>query len=128
MNDKLEIQEIKAFIPTLNYEVSKEFYKEIGFTECSDFDGVAYFHRGECSFLLQDFYIKEHCENFMMHFLVKNVYSWYDFIKEKKIEEKFDIKLGEVKIMPWRMYEFIITDPSGVLLRISQNIEKEKNE
>lgn len=122
MNDKLEIQEIKAFIPALNYEISKEFYKAIGFTECSDFDGVAYFHRGECSFLLQDFYIKEHCENFMMHILVKDIYSWYDFIKEQKIEEKFDIKLGEVKRMPWKMNEFTLIDPSGVLLRISQNI------
>lgn len=122
MDDKLEIQEIKAFIPALNYEVSKEFYKAIGFTQCSDYDGVAYFHRGECSFLLQDFYIKEHCENFMMHILVKDIYSWYDFIKEQKIEEKFDIKLGEVKTMPWKMYEFTLIDPSGVLLRISQNI------
>eukprot|EP01029_Cantina_marsupialis_P006520 TRINITY_DN1716_c1_g4_i1.p1 TRINITY_DN1716_c1_g4~~TRINITY_DN1716_c1_g4_i1.p1 ORF type:complete len:129 (+),score=9.61 TRINITY_DN1716_c1_g4_i1:226-612(+) len=128
MNDKLHISEIKAFIPALDYELSKEFYKTIGFTQASDFDGVAYFYRGECSFLLQDFYVKEHCENFVLHILVTDINSWYTFIKEKNVEQKFKTTISEIKKQPWNMYEFILTDPSGVLLRISQNITKEKND
>lgn len=126
MKDKLEISEIKTFIPSLDYEVSKEFYKAIGFTMCSDFDGVSYFHRGKCSFLLQDFYVKEHCENFMLHILVTDINNWYEFIKKEKIEKRFNIKLSEIKKQPWNMYEFLLTDPSGVLLRISQNIKINK--
>jgi hypothetical protein len=34
----------------------------------SDEDGIAYFHRGGQSFLLQDFYEEDHENNFMMHF------------------------------------------------------------
>lgn len=124
MDDRLQIDEIKAFIPSSNYELSKKFYLDLGFTIASDFDGVAYFYRGMCPFLLQDFYVKEHCENFMMHFAVEDINEWYEHIVERKIVEKYSVLMSEIKIQPWNMYEFTLTDPSGVLLRIAQNIPK----
>jgi hypothetical protein len=38
----LKITEIKAFVPPKNFEVSKQFYKDLGFTMASDGDGIAY--------------------------------------------------------------------------------------
>ena len=35
----LEIAEIKAFVPAQNHEISKSFYKDLGFTMASDGDG-----------------------------------------------------------------------------------------
>jgi len=66
----LRITEIKAFVPAKDFAISKQFYKDLGFTMASEGDGVAYFHFEHVSFLLQDFCVNSLAENFMMHILV----------------------------------------------------------
>jgi len=63
----LNTVEIKAFIPARNFDQSKQFYQDMGFTLASDAGGAAYFYHGNCSFLLQDFYNEIQARNFMMH-------------------------------------------------------------
>jgi hypothetical protein len=88
--------ELKPFVPAKDYELSKRFYLDIGFTLASDTDGVAYFHHENVSFLLQRFYAKEFAEN-------------------------YSINISAVEQQPWRMRDFVLVDPSGVLWRIAQN-------
>lgn len=120
--EKLEIVEIKAFVPAKDYEVSKAFYRDLGFTMASDAGGVAYFHYGGQSFLLQDFYAADHASNFMMHLLVKDADSWYEHILSSGIADKYQVKVTEPEDRPWKMRDFILHDPSGVLWRIAQNL------
>ena len=49
----LKVTEIKAFVPSKNFALSKQFYQDLGFTLASEGGGVAYFHFGHVSFLLQ---------------------------------------------------------------------------
>ena len=81
----LNTVEIKAFIPAKDFSASKQFYCDIGFTKASDSDGIAYFHHGNTSFLLQDFYEKVLAENFMMHLLVEDVCSWREQITKSGV-------------------------------------------
>ena len=67
--------EIKAFVPAVDFDRSKQFYQDVGFTMASDEGGIAYFHHGNCSFLLQDFYEPVHAQNFMMHMLVEDIHA-----------------------------------------------------
>jgi catechol 2,3-dioxygenase-like lactoylglutathione lyase family enzyme len=117
----LDITEIKAFVPAKNFEISKQFYKDLGFTMASDDDGIAYFHFGNFSFLLQDFCADSFAENFMMHILVKDVQSWWDHIHESGILSKYGVRVTDLEDQPWRMRDFCLYDPSGVLWRIGQN-------
>jgi hypothetical protein len=112
--------EIKAFVPARDFELSMEFYQALGFTRASVFDGIAYFHCGESSFLLQDFYLREHADNFQMHLLVENVADWH--ARSKPVAARFDVKIGEPEDQPWGMRDFTLFDPSGVLWRIAQNL------
>ena len=32
------------------------------------------------------------------------------------------VEIGEVELQPWKMRDFVLTDPSGVLWRIAQNV------
>jgi catechol 2,3-dioxygenase-like lactoylglutathione lyase family enzyme len=121
--NSLEVAEIKAFIPAKNYAISKQFYQDMGFTLASDTVGVAYFYYGNNSFLLQDFYEKDHAENFMMHLLVKDVAAWHAHLTAQDLVSKYQIHLSDIETQPWKMLDFTITDPSGVLWRIGQNIE-----
>ncbi len=89
----------------------------------SDGGGVAYFHHGETSFLLQDFYVKEFAENLMLHLLVEDVDAWHAQLRANGIVERYGVAMSEVQSQPWRMRDFTLHDPSGVLWRIAQNVE-----
>ena len=47
--------EIKAFVPAKDFELSKRFYQDLGFTVGWSSEGLAYIRHGNTSFLLQEF-------------------------------------------------------------------------
>lgn len=114
--------EIKAFIPAKDFDISKRFYRDMGFTQASDTQGVAYFYHGQCSFLLQDFYEQKLAENLMMHLLVEDIHAWHEQLVSSSIADKYDVVISDVTEQPWGMLDFVMHDPSGVLWRIGQNI------
>ena len=118
----LKTVELKAFIPSKDYNISKQFYTEIGFTKASDADGIAYFNCGNCSFLLQDFYDKSLAENLMMHLLVEDIESWHEQVTKAGVADKYGVRISEVTEQPWGMLDFVVYDPSGVLWRFGQNV------
>lgn len=119
----LQVTEIKAFVPAKNYALSKRFYKDMGFTMASEGGGVAYFHFEHVSFLLQDFCADNLAENFMMHLLVQDVDAWWNKVQESGVVGRYDLKIWPITLQPWGMRDFCMTDPSGVLWRIGQNVD-----
>jgi catechol 2,3-dioxygenase-like lactoylglutathione lyase family enzyme len=118
----METVEIKAFVPAKDFELSKRFYTDLGFTiPWSDGD-LAYLHAGNSSFLLQNFYVKEQAENFMMHLLVADVEAWWRHVESQRIGERYGVRIVPPADQPWRMRDFVVIDPTGVLWRIGQNI------
>lgn len=118
----LKVIEIKAFVPAKDFELSKQFYLDLGFTKASDGGGVAYFRHDDASFLLQDFYQEGLANNLMMHLQVEDVDAWYTRVRQAGIVEKYGVKMTEPQLQPWRMRDFVLIDPSGVMWRIAQNI------
>lgn len=118
----LMVTEIKAFVPSKDFELSKQFYKDLGFSMTSEGGGVAYFHFAHVSFLLQDYCVPNLAENFMMHLLVQDVDAWWRHVHVVEIESKYKVKVGAIEDQAWGMRDFCIYDPSGVLWRIGQNI------
>lgn len=118
----LKVREIKAFVPSKDFALSKRFYMDLGFEMASDSGGVAYFRHGEASFLLQDFYVEALAKNLMMHLLVEDVDAWRARVEEADLAAKYGVKVTGVELQPWRMRDFALIDPSGVLWRIGQNV------
>ena len=119
----LNVTEIKAFVPAKNFELSKQFYIDLGFTMASEGGGIAYFHVGNASFLLQDFCAEGLAANFMMHILVEDVQAWWDQVQASGVLAKYGVKVTPLEDQPWRMRDFCLYDPSGVLWRIGQNTD-----
>ena len=117
----LNTVELKAFVPAKDFELSKQFYQDVGFSLASEVDGVAYFHHGNVSFLLQNFYNKELAEKLMMHLLVEDVDAWWVNIQAKNIAGKYAVRTLPPEQRPWKMRDFVLIDPSGVLWRIAEN-------
>lgn len=121
---KYGVVEIKAFVPSKDFEVSKKFYCDIGFELKSSSEQIAYLACESTSFLLQNFYLKTHAENFMMHMLANNADSWWSRIQENDIAKKYGVAVGEPEDREWGIRDFTLTDPSGVLWRIGNNIDR----
>lgn len=120
---RLQVQEIKAFVPSRDFELSKRFYRDLGFTMASDGGGVAYFHFGHVSFLLQDFCAENLAENFMMHLLVADVDAWHAHVVASGVESRYGVRITGIETQAWHMRDFCFSDPSGVLWRVGQNTD-----
>jgi catechol 2,3-dioxygenase-like lactoylglutathione lyase family enzyme len=116
--------EIKAFVPARDFERSKEFYQALGFRMPFASSDLAYFHAGNCAFMLQNFYVEQLANNLMMHLLVENADHWYQHVCACTLAGRFGVRLGAPEDRPWAMRDFTLTDPSGVLWRIGHNIAR----
>jgi catechol 2,3-dioxygenase-like lactoylglutathione lyase family enzyme len=114
--------EIKAFVPARNLAESADFYRALGFEVPWINENLAYVRHGSTSFLLQQFYVKEHAANFMMHMLVANVDDWHKHVVSSGVAARFGVRVDSPEDRPWGIRDFPLVDPSGVLWRIGQNI------
>ena len=115
--------ELKPFVPAKDFALSRRFYADLGFVEASEVGGVAYFRHGEVSFLLQDFFNQSLAENLMLHLLVEDIAAWHARLVGAGIAARYGVQQSEIVLQPWRMRDFTLSDPSGVLWRIAQNTE-----
>jgi len=126
MKTQLPVTELKAYLPAKDFDLSKRFYVDLGFTlEWTGPDNsLACFGIGSARFLLQKVRAKFRPDYFMMHLLVPDVQRWWNHIQEHKIAETYQIKVEPPEDRPWGIRDLVVIDPSGVLWRIGQPIQK----
>jgi catechol 2,3-dioxygenase-like lactoylglutathione lyase family enzyme len=120
--------EAKAFVPSKDFALCKQFYQDLGFELAWSSDDLAYLRNGNSSFLLQRFYNKEHADNFMMHLLVEGVEAWWRHVEAQGLVAKYNVRAEPPADRPWGIRDFVIIDPTGVLWRIGQNIGQQAGE
>jgi hypothetical protein len=49
--------------------------------------------------------------------------AWWAHIAASNVVETYGLKIWDIELQPWRMRDFCMTDPTGVLWRIGQNVE-----
>ena len=118
----LSTVEMKAFVPASDFERSKAFYTTLGFEIPWSSDDLAYVHHGDTSFLLRESPTPDRAPDFMMHLLVENVDNWYAHVVASGVGERFGVRLEPPADRPWRIRDFVLSDPAGVLWRIGQNL------
>lgn len=105
---------LEPFVPSgNNFEGSKEFFRELGFKINWDAGDYIGFQRDECRFILQKFENTAFAENFMLSVKVTNVAEFRQEVIEKKLPEKFGIRIGEISQQPYGR-EVNIIDIAGV--------------
>lgn len=114
--------ELKAFVPAKDFAQSKRFYVDLGFTQRSEGGGVAIFACGSCSFVLQDYYVREFADNCVMHLLVHDVRAWLAHVTAAGLPARYEgVRVTELIDQPWGITEFVVIDPAGVCWHIGQN-------
>ena len=115
-----ETKALRAFIGAKDFEISRSFYKELGFHETFINDKLSLFENNGAGFYLQDYYVKEWLENIMLFIQVDDAEATYRELQQKDLDSKFPlVKLMPVRKESWGAVSFML-DPSGVLLQFGQ--------
>lgn len=115
------VNAVTAFVPSKDIALSKQFYLDLGFQLTWDGDGACGLEIDGHGIILQNFYVKEHAENFMMSLGVDDADAWWERIQSLGLPEKY--KLGMAKpptLQPWGLRVLYLTDPTGILWHIAE--------
>ena len=105
---------LEPFVPSgSNYEGSKQLFLELRFIIKWDAGDYIGFERDGCKFILQNYDNKAFAENFMVSIKEDDAEEFYKEVKEKRLEEKFPIRIAKPTIQPYGK-EVNIIDIAGV--------------
>jgi len=111
---------IRPFIGAKDYNVSRRFYLDLGFTEVVLSNDMSLFKTDQIGFYLQNAYVKDWIDNSMIFVEVEDVdHYWNELLALDLV-----VKYPGVKLIPVRHYdwgkEFFMHDPSGILWHFGQ--------
>jgi hypothetical protein len=110
----MQFLSLQPFVPSgSNFEPSRDFFQELGFTISWDAGDYIGFEKDGCKFILQKFDNREFAENFMITVAVSNVDEFRQEVINKQLPEKFGIRIGDVSDQPYGR-EVNIIDMAGV--------------
>ncbi len=118
MNDV--IKSIRPFIGTKDYELSRNFYRDLGFQEVVLFHNMCLFKTDSIGFYLQNAFVEDWINNSMIFLEVDNVDLYYKDLLALDLPNKYKgVKLSPVQQFDWGK-ECYLHDPSGILLHFGQ--------
>jgi hypothetical protein len=112
----VKVDDIRVFIPSKNYEISKSFYQALGFEMDFVSDDLSLFQNGGCTFFLQRFYNEELASNLMFQLSVLDINEAFEVISRL---DNVGIKYEPIKIEGWGKVIYL-WGPSGELWHVTE--------
>jgi uncharacterized glyoxalase superfamily protein PhnB len=115
------VRAMRPMVPAKDFEVSRRFYADLGFrSQILIADQLVEMHLGAYSFMLQNYYVQQWADNFVMHMRVSDVQRWWDHIVALDLPARYGVRIKAPQTEDWGLV-FGVVDPSGVLWRIAQS-------
>ncbi len=106
---------IRPFIGAKDFEVSRQFYRDLGFEESLVSNNMSLFSADGTGFYLQNAYVKNWIDNTMVFLEVDDVERHWRELKALDLPEKYEtVRLTTIRIENWGK-EYFLHDPSGIL-------------
>ncbi len=106
---------IRPFIGSKDFNISRQFYQELGFQEHSLSPTMSYFQTEGIGFYLQNAYVKDWIDNSMIFMEVDDVYRFWNELSALALPAKYEgVRLSSVQELPWGR-ECFLHDPAGIL-------------
>ncbi|CAN5704629.1 glyoxalase [soil metagenome] len=114
------VKSIRPFIGAKNFNLSRDFYRDLGFQETELGNNMSVFKKAGLAFYLQDAYVKDWIDNTMIFLEVDDVTSYWNDLVSLDLATKYkDVRLVPIKTYDWGK-ECFIHDPSGILWHIGE--------
>jgi hypothetical protein len=105
---------LSPFVPSgSNFQASRQLFEALGFAVKWDTGDYAGLEKDACSFILQHFDNTAFAENLMISVRIDNAEAFWQEVMDKKLPEKFGIRLGKPTLQPYGK-EVTIIDIAGV--------------
>lgn len=118
------IKSIRPFIGAKNFEVSRNFYRDLGFVETVLSPNMSVFKTADFAFYLQDYYVQDWIDNTMIFLEVDDVSRYWQELAALDLPVKHEgVRLVAIKENDWGR-ECFLHDPSGVLWHFGEFYEK----
>lgn len=109
---------IRPFIGAKDFEISRSFYRDLGFEETVLSHNLSVFKTGTLAFYLQKAYVPDWIDNSMIFLEVEDVERFWKELLALDLTAKYEgVKLTPIRTEDWGK-ECFIHDPSGVLWHI----------
>lgn len=106
---------IRPFIGAKDFEVSRNFYRHLGFQESILFPNMSLFKTEGLGFYLQDADVKDWIDNTMVFMEVEDVDQYWNELLALDLTAKYkNVKLTPIRKYDWGR-ECFLHDPSGIL-------------
>jgi len=106
---------IRPFIGAEDFEISRSFYRDLGFQETILFPNMSVFKTEGLAFYLQDAYVKDWIDNTMVFMEVEDVVQYWNELLALDLTSKYQrVKLTPIREYAWGK-ECFMHDPSGIL-------------
>jgi hypothetical protein len=106
---------IRPFIGAKNYELSRNFYRDLGFQESILTQNMSLFKTEGLGFYLQDAYVQDWIDNTMIFLEVEDVDRYWNELLALDLTSKYKgVKLTPIRDYDWGRESFL-HDPSGIL-------------
>jgi hypothetical protein len=106
---------IRPFIGAEDFELSRSFYRDLGFQETILFPNMSVFKTEGLAFYLQDAYVKDWIDNTMVFMEVEDVGQYWNELLALDLTSKYKrVKLTPIREYAWGK-ECFMHDPSGIL-------------
>jgi catechol 2,3-dioxygenase-like lactoylglutathione lyase family enzyme len=115
---------IRPFIGAKDFNLSRQFYNDLGFEETALGPKMSVFKTGALSFYLQDAYVKDWVDNTMVFLEVDDADRYYAGLLALDLPGKYaGVKLAPVRTNDWGK-ECFLHDPSGILWHFGHFVEQ----
>jgi catechol 2,3-dioxygenase-like lactoylglutathione lyase family enzyme len=116
---------MRPFIGAKDFEVSRRFYRDLGFEEVVLEHNFSVFKLDQLAFYLQDYYIKDWIDNSMIFLEVDDVERYYADLQALDLPGKYEgVRLTPIKTDYWGR-ECFLHDPSGILWHFGEFFKKD---
>ncbi|HKJ16502.1 MAG TPA: glyoxalase [Xanthomonadales bacterium] len=108
-------------MPAKDFEISKAFYLALGWKQTWGDSHLAVMENANQRFYLQNYYVREWAENFMLHVSVEDAESWKQHVTKLMSEKEFSgVRVDGPKQEEYGALVTYVWDPSGVLIHFAQ--------
>lgn len=121
MMEKVKAKSIRPFIGARHYEVSRSFYRDLGFEELVLDPTMCFFKvNADLGFYLQKAYVKDWVDNSMIFLEVEDIENCEKELLEKALVDKYaGVRISKIENLNWGR-EIFMHDPSGILWHFAQ--------
>nr|WP_295924043.1 VOC family protein [uncultured Dyadobacter sp.] len=115
---------IRPFIGAVDFDTSRNFYRDLGFQETVLTPQMSLFKSGDYGFYLQNAFNRDWIDNTMVFLEVEDVQTFWDALATLDLVAKYkNVRLTPIRVEHWGR-ECFVHDPSGILWHFGEFFSK----